>query len=61
MKLDIRESSTLLAALRLYQDVVLSRGLPDQIYDIASNGDEIDALNLNEIDELCERINTIES
>lgn len=49
----------ILAALRLYQQVHDQTGgdIPDDILDIATNGGSHDAIDLNAIDDLCERIN----
>lgn len=52
-----QQTATLLAALRLFQQ----QHLYGRTYDLPPNlmpyFDECEALNLNEIDELCERIN----
>jgi hypothetical protein len=56
---DIRESSTLLAALRFYQDHFKNHTQDDQqaLLDIATNSGEITPLSSEELDDLCERIN----
>lgn len=51
-----RELATILAALRCYQATDDGHGNLS-LYDIATNGGTLDALTLDEIDELCERIN----
>lgn len=59
IELDVEEHSTVLAALRFYQ-VYLDTNLgvvPPSVEDIATNGDEHSALDANDIDDLCEKIN----
>jgi hypothetical protein len=51
-----REHATVLAALRFWQRMPSELSEPEN--DIATNGDEHAALTLEEIDALCERINT---
>jgi hypothetical protein len=53
------ERNTILAALRAYQQVSeqCAGDLPDDLYDIATNGGAHDALDLEAIDNICERIN----
>lgn len=55
VQLDTREVATVLAALRLRQcnDLHEYEGLMD----IATNGDTVEPLSDDEIDNLCERIN----
>lgn len=53
-KLDDRQISTLLAALRTLQ----AEGYSDNVREIATNGGEHEEMDDLEIDELCERINT---
>jgi hypothetical protein len=53
-QLDNRELATVLAALRRLQATEPAPA----ILDIATNGDEFVRLNDQEIDELCERLNT---
>lgn len=55
-----RELYTILAALRLYQDVMIQGVNPDRqgIIDIASNSATVQELLDYEIDDLCERLNT---
>lgn len=59
MRLSIRERSTVLAALRFYQS-----NLDDEpadihaIYTIATDDGDIDPLSADEIDTLCEKLNT---
>lgn len=57
--LDARELATVLAALRCYQQVSEQCGgdIPDDLQDIADCGGEIEPLEIDEIDELCERLN----
>lgn len=65
-KLDERETSAVLAGLRLLQQ--LSKGgirtgsaeLDASIDDIHTNGGEIEGLSESEIDDLCERLNAWE-
>lgn len=58
MKLNHRELSTVLAALRYYQATLAKVSEPDEgIADIASDGGEVRPLTVDEIDGLCERIN----
>ena len=54
-----REHSTVLAALRLYQELSHDgKGVSDSaIDDIASNSGKLEPLNAEEIDHLCERLN----
>jgi hypothetical protein len=57
--LDSRELSTVLAALRLWQrSNHLGSNADPGLFDIATNGDTLDPLSADEIDALCERINT---
>lgn len=53
------ERDMILAALRLYQQVHDQTGgdLPDDILDIATNGEAHEVIDLEAIDALCERIN----
>ncbi len=51
-----REFHTTLAALRHYQETVVDRYDPNED-DIATNGGSVAALDVDEIDTLCERIN----
>lgn len=54
--MDVRDTSTILAALRNWQNI----GRPSQIealMDIATNCGEFEPLNDPEIDSLCEEIN----
>lgn len=57
--LDARERATVLAALRCYQQVRAECGgdIPDDLQDIADDGGTIEALESDDIDALCERIN----
>jgi hypothetical protein len=54
-----RQRDTILAALRVYQQACDSCGgdMPMDIDEIATNGGTQDALDLTEIDQLCEEIN----
>lgn len=62
MKIEIteRERDTILAALRNWQETILANHfIPTRLYDIAKNdrvGDDA-MLTIDEIDELCERVN----
>ena len=63
MVVDERELATILAALRFHQDENLQGGsdIPDQsIKEIATNCGSLNPLDFNEVDNLCERINTCE-
>ena len=52
------ELATVLAALRYWQHVLPSEGLLHRFTDIASNGGELEPLDPDDIDALCERINS---
>ena len=54
IQLTERQLATVLAALRLWQN---QRSFNLAILDIATNGDQLDPLNTDEIDQLCEEIN----
>lgn len=60
IEVDDREVATILAALRFYQAgrQFDASARMEAIDDIATNGGDVDALDAEEIDELCERINT---
>lgn len=64
MKLTDRELGAVLAGLRLYRGRRQLREIQgfdhafDSIEDIASNNRELERLSLDEIEELCERLNT---
>jgi len=53
--LNDREHAAILAGLRLYQEN--HRHFDDDLFDIASCGEEFEPLNVHEIDALCEKIN----
>ncbi|WP_201274069.1 hypothetical protein [Microvirga brassicacearum] len=55
--IDNRERDTILAALRHYQADATVAKVSDEIGELATNGGTQDPLSLDEIDELCERIN----
>lgn len=63
--MDPRERDTILAALRLWQHLLdghvtitgLYHDTPDELMEIAKNGDKHEPLAAAEIDALCERIN----
>ena len=59
MRLDLREMATVLAALREWQGI-LRGSEPEEgwIKDIASAGGTVTPLRADEIDELCQRLNT---
>jgi hypothetical protein len=59
MELTPRELAIVLAALRCYQQVYDScdGDLTDDVQEIATNSGEFEAMNLAEIDDLCERLN----
>lgn len=60
MKVNSRELGTVLAALRFYQRWGGGNGRDGLVHpyrDIATNGDTLEALTVDEIDGLCERIN----
>lgn len=54
-----RELATVLAALRTYQKMLGMNGdMPDNdVKDVATDGGTIEPMNVDEIDELCERLN----
>ena len=55
---DEREAATLLAALRLWQRELLRNNVQGgEIYEIATNGEKVEPLDGDEIDDLCDRIN----
>lgn len=61
MTLNERELATVLAALRHYERYIVACGArPADVDEIATDGDTLTALNVDEIDALCERINTEE-
>ena len=58
---DRRELATILAALRFHQDENLQNrsDIPDEVIkDIASDGGSLKPLSFNDVDRLCEKINT---
>lgn len=61
MELNQKQTDTILAALRLYQQAhnEAAGDLPSSILDIADNGRDGDEsrLTMEEVDELCERLN----
>jgi hypothetical protein len=61
-EIDNEELATILAALRTYQEAGYGEpcNRPDRIQDIATQGDgtEYTSLDADDIDELCERLNT---
>jgi len=64
MQFSERETGTLLAALRSYQSQLRNGtgykvAVGDQLFDIASNSKSVAPLTLEEIDALCEAINTV--
>ncbi len=57
MALNNRELATILAALRYWQrEGLMSAGAE---HDIATDGDTLREMNADEIDSLCERLNTV--
>lgn len=52
-----RETATILAALRFYQQGLDPSAERRDVVDIASDGGELEPLSAEEIDELCERLN----
>ncbi len=54
VELDERELSTVLAALRLWQ---LTKSYRQDLDDIATNDNTVFAMDENEIDTLCQRLN----
>ena len=58
MKLNDRELGTVLAALRLWQNECSNDATDGALWDIATNGDTVQPLLDDEIDELCERLNS---
>lgn len=60
IEVDHEELSTILGALRYYQEQGLADTpayRPDGIHDIVTDGDTLLSLNGDDIDDLCERIN----
>jgi hypothetical protein len=59
-RLDARELGTILAGLRMVQEYYTSAqdSLPQRLEDIATNSGEVEALEPDEIDDLCVRLNT---
>jgi len=58
---DRHELATILAALRFHQDENLQNrsDIPDEVIkDIASDGDSLKPLSFNDVNRLCEKINT---
>ena len=55
MKLDSRELGTVLAALRFWQSMT---AIDSRFLAIATNGDQQNPLTDDEIDALCERLNS---
>ncbi len=58
VKLNKREVAAVLAGLRLLECHAMDGYQEDGIADIATNGDTIQPLAANEVDDLCQRINT---
>lgn len=60
MKIEINEAehATILAALRYWQSSAGMYSAGEQFHFIATNGNEIDALDEDEVGALAERINT---
>lgn len=56
VELDDRELGTVLAALRLWQQTTGCHGR--DVMEIATDGGTFEELGVDEIDDLCERINT---
>lgn len=59
LTIDKRTVCTLLAALRFYQSYLDGAQFPGDIYDIATEAETIDPLSKDEIDALCEDLNTL--
>ena len=53
----VAQISTLLAALRYYQRGLENKSIPIQFMNIATNDGLEEPLTIEEIDELCERVN----
>ena len=52
-----RQHSTILAALRLWQHEIISKGgVPAEFHDIATDAGSLEALSVNNIDILIERL-----
>lgn len=63
MKLDLQETSTILAALRYWQEQGLADDpelRSDALHDIATARDECISMDSEGIDALCEKLNTEE-
>jgi len=59
LTVSVGERDVMLAALRLFQQVhhQTAGDIPDDILDIATDGDAHEVIDLEAIDDLCERIN----
>jgi hypothetical protein len=57
--LDARKVATILVALRCYQRILDDTGgdIPNDMHDIATNNYEFDAMDIDEIEKLCDHIN----
>jgi hypothetical protein len=58
-ELTSRGLGAVLAGLRMFQRAFEVAGVPDEIWIIATDGESHSALDLEEIDELCERLNFV--
>lgn len=60
MKLDARELGAVLAGLRAIQTMqtMFNRGLPPPLLDIMNDGGSFEPLTSEEIDTLCDRLNS---
>jgi hypothetical protein len=56
-EMGLRETATVLAALRFYQEALNAGMVPLHLMDVLTNGDELVPLTGSEIDALCERLN----
>ena len=64
MKLDLQEISTILAALRFWQEEGLAddpEKRSDALHDIATANDACVSMDSAGIDDLCEKVNTLET
>ena len=52
-----RELATILAGLRLHQNRLQRHDMAEGINDIATDGGTLEALSVDEVGELCERLN----
>jgi hypothetical protein len=57
LEMEPRETATVLAALRFYQEALTAGTIPLHLMDVLTNTNELVPLTASEIDALCERLN----